>query len=150
MTREQFGTFVASLIKPLGIDTVTLYTPDPWELDDSYRLFLMHGIRDEIPMFGAARSESIMQRLFDQPQRSFCIPRVAHSALFQKSTFARREQLASVIRFHLLTDPPHSRERPGAILFFSYRQTQGFEVDYLARVEVAASAIEAIISQLGR
>ena len=139
MTRTQFDAFVTRLISPLKIDTVTIYTPDPWGLDDSYRLLSMHGIQDEAPMFGPAPKELV--RLISSPQRVLCIPRLSHSPLFQKSEFMRRERAKSLVRFHLLTDSPYSKERPGAIVFFTYRQAQAFELEYLARLEVTASAV---------
>src|ERR1051326_4851848 len=149
MTREQFEAFMKVLIEPLGIDSVTLYTPDPWGIDDSYRLLWMYGVRDEAPMFGPVQLETMRSRLLDQPQRSLCFPTIRSSDLFRRSAFAERENMASVIRFHLLTRAPWSVERPGGILFFGYRKRQGFEVEYSARVDVAASAVEALIPQLG-
>src|SRR5258708_36928857 len=102
MNPYQFEGFIKNLIEPLGIDCVTLYTPDPWGLDDNYRLLWMYGVRDEAPMFGPVQPEARWRRLFDQPERSLCFSTVKRSDLFHGGGFVEREGTVSLIRCDLL------------------------------------------------
>ncbi|MGA3026164.1 MAG: GAF domain-containing protein [Bryobacteraceae bacterium] len=149
MTQEQFERVLRRLLAPLSIDMITIYTPDPWGVDDNYRLLWMDGVRDRCPMFGPVVSDLMRRRLLDEPQRITWIPNILESRLFQRSTFAKREGVRSLVRLHLLTTSPHAQIRPGAVVFLGTRVERSFDLAFMSKVDAASSALEAILAELG-
>jgi class 3 adenylate cyclase/putative methionine-R-sulfoxide reductase with GAF domain len=146
---EQFSNFANRVFDGLGVDTITIYTGDPWTGNNQYRLLWMNdGIEDKTPMYGPVHPKKMEDRLLGSPGRHLPIPNVHENMLFKDSSFMRRERIKSLIRFHLPAEKTNKDQKPGAILFLSYRHKEHFEHDYLRQIERAVLAIETILQGL--
>jgi len=148
VNREQFGEFICALQSQLRVDVVTVYTPDAWQVGHEYRLLWMEGVRDVAPMYGPAFPEDVKRRLLEDHIFRLPVDDVSQNTLFCRSSFADREQIKTLMRYHLLVDPQAKPYAPGAVVFFCFREATVLTVERVAALDVAARAIEEVMRQL--